>query len=75
MKTMAYGILTVMLTGLLTNALALWKNSAIVEHRVQEVEKKVETQDNKNSELERKIDEMHWYLIRSKHIAVPPKDK
>ena len=45
MKGVAAGILTVMFTGLIGNALALWKNSAVVEHRVEIVEKKQEKQD------------------------------
>ena len=74
MKAIATGILTVMVTGLVGNALALWKNSAVVEHRVETIEKKQEKQDNDYSDLNKKVDQIHWYLIRSKKIVVPPEE-
>ena len=75
MKTVTYGILTVMISGLIGNALALWKNHAVVENKVSTLEKKQEKQDNDYSELRDQVNEMHWYLIRSKNVVVPPKGK
>jgi hypothetical protein len=75
MKTMAYGILTVMITGLLGNALALWRDSAVMNTRVETVEKKQEKQDNDYNELSKQVYELHWHLIKSQKVVVPPKDK
>lgn len=75
MKTITYGIITVMVTGLIGNALALWRNHAVIDHKVTVLEKKQEKQDNEYSELQEQVNEIHWYLIRSKKIAVPPEDK
>lgn len=74
MKTITYGIITVMVTGLIGNALALWRNHAVVTHKVTTLEKKQEKQDNDYSDLNKKVDQIHWYLIRSKKIVVPPEE-
>jgi len=74
-KTITYGIITVMVTGLIGNALALWKNHAVVDHKVTVLEKKQEKQDNRQEAIEKKIDDLHWFIIKSKGIKVPSGDK
>jgi hypothetical protein len=75
MKAIAVGVLTTMLGGLAANALALWRDHGVMENRVMQVEKTQEKQDNTNKELASKIDNIHWYLIESKGIRIPPKEK
>ncbi len=74
-KDVAVGILIVMGAGMITNALAIWKNQAVIKNRVTTVEKTQEKQDNKVSDIETQVDQIHWYLIRSKNIPVPTEDK
>jgi len=73
-KDVAAGILIAMSIGMIGNALALWRDSAVMTERISTVEKKQEKQDNEYSKLQEQVNEMHWYLIRSKKIAVPPED-
>jgi len=74
-KDIAAGILTVMTVGLISNALAVWKDQAVIQNRIKEVEKKQEKQDNINKQMVQQMNNLHWYLIESKGIKVPPKGK
>lgn len=70
-KEIAVGLLVIMLSGLVTNALALWRSHAVVSEKVSSLEKSAEKQDNINTETAKKIDGIYWYLIESKGIKVP----
>jgi len=72
-KEIAISILVFMIGGLITNALALWRNHAVTQNRVSALEKTVEKQDNDNKDIVDKIDDIYWYLIESKNIKVPSK--
>ena len=72
-KEIAVIILSTMILGLLSNALAVWKNQAVLGNRVKVVEKRVEKQDTINTELQNKVYDIHWYLIESKGIKIPKK--
>jgi len=72
-KEIAVMILSAMFLGLVTNALAMWKNQAVIDNRVKVVEKTVEKQDTINTGLQKKLNDIHWYLIESKGIKVPKK--
>lgn len=74
-KEVATGILIVMSIGLISNALAMWRNQAVLQNKVKVVEYKQKTQDNVNKDIADKMDGIYWYLIESKGIKVPSKGK
>lgn len=74
-KNVAEGIVVFLILGAITNGLAVWRETAIITEKLKVVEKKQGIQDNTNKEMRQKIDALHWYLIESKGVKVPTKDK
>jgi hypothetical protein len=62
-REVAVGLLVVMLAGLVTNGLAMWRTQGVVESRVDTIEKETES-------MQDKIDDIHWHLIDSKGIKI-----
>lgn len=60
------GIIVVMLTGVVTNALASWREISVQATMIKNVEEKHRTHSVKVKSLEEKIDDIHWHLIGSK---------
>jgi hypothetical protein len=62
----AAAILITILTGTITNALAAWRELAVVKTRVNALETTSEKKDTDISEIRKMVRDIHWHLIDSK---------
>lgn len=64
MKPIAIGLLITFFSGIVVNALAMWKDQGVIESRVKKLETDSEKRDNRINDVFDKIDDIHWHLIR-----------
>lgn len=57
MKTVAYGILTTIITGLIVTAIGVYNDVESLKADVIQTDKAVD-------KMEKKVDDIHWFLIR-----------
>jgi len=74
-KDFAVGILVIMAAGLVSNALAVWRDQAVMSNMIKEVESRQKKQDNTNTQMARQLNNLHWYLIESKGVKIPSRGK
>ena len=67
-KSIATALLTFMLVGLIGNGLIMWKEIA-------QAQVSIETLEKDSVITNKKIDDIHWYLIESKDIKIPARGK
>jgi hypothetical protein len=64
MRTIAAGLLITFLSGMVVNALAMWKDQGVLETRVKKLETDKKLNDNRVNKIFDKIDQIHWHLIK-----------